>query len=903
MDRFRLAWDEAKDDPRSSLPLGNGDIGLNVWVDRKGDLLFYIGKTDSWGDNGRLLKVGKIRFHLVPPPGGKGTPIRQELRLADGTFRFSLGKGKDARKGRVWVDANHPVVLVEFQGEKPFSVEARLEPWRTRREPLPSLEVSDVLLDRSKPGRMHAPCIVEPDTILPSHPRGIGWYHFNVKSVGPAITGRIQGTEGLKRPDPLLHRIFGGLVLAEGGKRRDPSTLVTPPAKTQVFSVHILTLHPSTPKKWLAALDEQAARVESEPLKERRRNHEAWWRAFWNRSWIQVTRRTDTPAPSLVPSSPHPLRAGESQGGGNRFPGVLGRVSVFETPLSSEEIARLAAAGPGPALSPRRGLLGSWSHPRRGVLPIPKGGQPPSLTLEAWILLSGKGGGVGRILDRITPGGRDGFLLDTWPGRSLRFIAGHRVLLKKKCIEPGKWTHVAAVVDSNKGLLLLYLNGEEAARMEIPDETFLVSRAYALQRYVTACAGRGKFPIKFNGSIFTVPWPGRPGDADYRRWGPGYWWQNTRLPYTPLCASGDFEMMSPLFRMYLERILPVAKYRTRLYFGHGGAFLPECVYFWGDVFSESYGWKPWSERKDKLQVNRYHKWEWVSGPELVHMMLDYYEYTLDETFLRKKVLPAARDILAFFDEHYGRNEKGKLVMHPAQALETWWDCTDPMPETAGLRAVTKRLLSLPERLSTPADRAFWRKVLAETPPLPTRKVDGTVMLAPAARFAMKRNIENPELYAVFPFALIGVGRPGLELGIQALHHRWNRGASGWRQDDIFMACLGLAEEARRNLAARAGRWNRESRFPGFFGPNYDWVPDQDHGGVLMKALQAMILQPVGPKLFLLPALPPGWDVDFKLHAPFRTTIRGRTEKGILIDLESDPPARRKDIVLPPGRRR
>ncbi len=880
------------------MPLGNGDISLNVWVNPGGDLLFYAGKTDSWGDNGRLLKLGKLRFRVRGAAPFRGRPFSQTLRISGGVFLFSCGKGEGAWKGRVWVDANHPVVIVEFRGKKPFSVEARLEPWRTRRETLPSLEVSDVLVDRSRPGGMHAPCVVEPDTLLEGIGEGIGWYHYNVKSVGPGITGKIQGTEGLHRPDPLLHRIFGGLVLSRGAERKGPARLVSPEATSHVFSVHILTLWPSTPEKWLAALKKQAAAVEALPLEKRRAAHEAWWKAFWNRSWIQVTRRAGTPPPPLVPPSPHPLKAGEDQGGGNRFPGTIGRAGLFDRPLSPEEIAALARSGPGPALRNMKGLLGSWAAPGRGALDFPREKQTPSLTLEAWVRLTPGKGGIGRILDRITPGGSDGFLLDTWPGMSLRFIAGTRTLVKKGCLVPGRWTHVAAVADSKKGLLLLYVDGKEAARMEIPGETFLVSRAYALQRYVTACAGRGKFPVKFNGSIFTVPWPGRPGDADYRRWGPGYWWQNSRLPYVSLCGTGDFEMLRPFFGMYLDRVLPACRLRTRLYFGHGGAYMPECVYFWGDMFSEVYGWKPWKERKDKLQVNRYHKWEWVGGLELVWMMLEYYEYTLDENFLKEKILPAARDILAFFDEHYGRDEKGKLLMHPAQALETWWDCTNPMPEIAGLRAVAGRLLSLPKRLSTPKQRAFWKKILDETPPLPTRTVKGKTMLAPAEKFAMKRNIENPELYAVFPFRLVALGRPGLDLGIQAIHHRWDRGASGWRQDDIFMACLGLAEEARKNVAARASRWNRDSRFPGFFGPNYDWVPDQDHGGVLMKALQAMLLQADGRKILILPAWPEEWDVDFKLHAPFRTVVRGRVAGGKVVELEVDPPSRAKDVVLP-----
>jgi hypothetical protein len=47
-------------------------------------------------------------------------------------------------------------------------------------------------------------------------------------------------------------------------------------------------------------------------------------------------------------------------------------------------------------------------------------------------------------------------------------------------------------------------------------------------------------------------------------------------------------------------------------------------------------------------------------------------------------------------------------------------------------------------------------------------VDGLRMLAPAERFADKHNIENPELYAVFPYRRIAIGRPGIELGIEAL---------------------------------------------------------------------------------------------------------------------------------------
>ena len=73
--------------------------------------------------------------------------------------------------------------------------------------------------------------------------------------------------------------------------------------------------------------------------------------------------------------------------------------------------------------------------------------------------------------------------------------------------------------------------------------------------------------------------------------------------------------------------------------------------------------------------------------ELVWMMLDYYDHTLDEAFLKERVLPVAEEVLAFFEHYYKTDSAGKLVMHPSQAVETWWECTNPMPEVAGLRWV------------------------------------------------------------------------------------------------------------------------------------------------------------------------------------------------------------------------
>ncbi|MGC8745597.1 MAG: DUF5703 domain-containing protein [Candidatus Saccharicenans sp.] len=721
--KYHVVWDSPSKDTWGTMPCGNGDIGLNVWVEESGDLLFYIGKTDSWDDNCRLLKVGRVRIKLNPNSLARSKTFKQVLNLGDGAIEISLGEGDKRVDLHLWVDANHPVVQVEAKSKSPVEATASIEIWRTERYELPTIEVSDVHFDHDVPGNKHFPTIVEPDTVLSGLTDRIGWYHHNQKSVGPALAAQLQDMEGFKQEDPILHRTFGAVIKAERGERVDDLHLRSPASTSHLFSIYVLTKHPSSPEEWLKAVEDKITETEKIPYQARLEAHRRWWQQFWRRSWIDIHSK-----------SPN-------------------------------------------------------------------------------------------------------------------------------------------------------------------DDTYILTRAYVLQRFINACAGRGQYPIKFNGSIFTVPNPGIPGDADYRRWGPGYWWQNTRLPYISMCTSGDFDLREPLYRMYCGDVLEMAKYRTRHYFGHDGAYFNECVYFWGAAFNESYGWTPREKRTVVENESRWHRWEWEGGIELLFMLLEHYEHTLDENLLREMVLPLAHEILTFYDQHYRVDERGKIIMEPAQALETWWDCRNPMPEIAGILTVTEKLLELAGNKVGVPEKALWQRMHDKMPELPTREVDGLKTLAPAERFADKHNIENPELYAVFPYRRIAIGRPGLELGIEALNRRQDRGNFGWRQEDIFMAYLGLTDQAREYVVGRAKNWHKESRFPAFWGPNYDWIPDQDHGGVLLKAVQAMLMQTDGRKIYLLPAWPKDWDVDFKLHASYRTVVEGQVRHGKITKLKVTPSSRRSSIAI------
>ena len=129
-------------------------------------------------------------------------------------------------------------------------------------------------------------------------------------------------------------------------------------------------------------------------------------------------------------------------------------------------------------------------------------------------------------------------------------------------------------------------------------------------------------------------------------------------------------------------------------------------------------------------------------------------------------------------------------------------------------------------------------------------------------------------------------------GNRKTHHN-----KGWCQDGIQAACLGLRDEAAKLVYGRAAHLNTDARFPAMWGPNFDWIPDQDHGNNILTNLQFMVSQSVGDKIYLLPAWPKKWNVSFKLHASHQTTIEGEYRDGKLVNLKVKPQSRAKDVVL------
>ncbi len=441
-----------------------------------------------------------------------------------------------------------------------------------------------------------------------------------------------------------------------------------------------------------------------------------------------------------------------------------------------------------------------------------------------------------------------------------------------------------------------------------------VTLGYALQRWMAATEGRGASAMKFNGGMYTVgqePSPGTPydpdkgqKDADYRAWGSNYWFQNQRLLYWPMIAAGDFDALAPFYKMYLDA-LPLAKARTQLIYKHSGAVFPETMFFWGLPNNNDFGWN----REQTEMASRWIRWHVNNGLELTTMMLDTWDITQDAQFLRKTLLPLATELTAYFDQHWPR-VGGKLLFEPSAALETRQVATNPAPDIAGLMDVLPRLLALPRDFITLDQRAMWERTLADLPPLPRGRVDdkgkspltsetasptGTEVLWPAQKFGKFENVENPELYSVFPFRIFGVALPELNLARATYDARAYKASTCWGQDGIHAACLGWAAKAQAEAIANFTAYGEE-RFKWFWRAGHDYEPDLDNGGAGQMILQSMLLQQRGDKILLFPAWPKEWNVDFRLLAAKQTMITGSYRNGKVEKLTVSPPERAGDVV-------
>lgn len=441
------------------------------------------------------------------------------------------------------------------------------------------------------------------------------------------------------------------------------------------------------------------------------------------------------------------------------------------------------------------------------------------------------------------------------------------------------------------------------------NSVYQIGQNYQLFRYMLGCNAYGKYPTKFNGGLFTVDPvftnPELNFTPDFRNWGGGTMAaQNQRLVYFPMVKSGDFDMMKSQLDYYLG-LQKNAELRSQVYWKHGGAAFTEQLENFGLPNPTEYEWKRPVDYDPGMEYNAWLEYEWDTVFEFCQMMLQQKEYANEDI---QKYNPFIISCLRFFDEHYqylakNRGRKaldgdGHLILFPGSGAETYKMANNANSTISALQVITEKLLNLSSKELSKEDSDYLKGLQTRIPPLNFRTFDGHNTLAPAKSWERINNSEVPQLYSVFPWGIYGIGKPDLETALNTWKYDTDaikfRSHVGWKQDNIFAARLGLTNEAAKyNLLKMA---NSDRRFPAFWGPGYDWVPDHNWGGSGMIGIQEMLLQEANGKIYLFPAWPKDWNVHFKLHATQSTTVEVELVNGELKVLKVIPEERKKDII-------
>ena len=452
------------------------------------------------------------------------------------------------------------------------------------------------------------------------------------------------------------------------------------------------------------------------------------------------------------------------------------------------------------------------------------------------------------------------------------------------------------------------------------DPGFLIGRNYQLFRYMLACNRDGELPLLFNGGIFTTDnQPGRitgnnndelpiseggPITPDFRRWmGARFMSQNQRWLGWPTLANGDAELLAPSLAFYRDRSATAAA-RAKIN-GAEGVVYPEPLDVWGLCCVA-----PLTNGLCGAEHLTYH----------FSMMLEFAWMALqahDAVGISiSNDLPWIEGAVLFYDTYYRAETKqrtgkelgedGKLVIYPACGLEFAGGATDPIEVVCGLKRITAGLLALPE--VSPDLKARLEQIQTRLPEIPTGLRQGRLSLLPAKTWEREYNKWEPiEMYAYWPYRMAGITKPET---LQLARDTWDtipadraklcKQDYSWMANVVNMAALAWPKEAKqRAIYKMANNTAPQARFPAFFGPGHDWLPDHNWGGAGMVGIQEMLLAPepgAHGKLNLFPAWPAEWDVDFKLHAPGQTVVEGVLRGGKLKSLKVTPESRAKDIV-------
>lgn len=408
-------------------------------------------------------------------------------------------------------------------------------------------------------------------------------------------------------------------------------------------------------------------------------------------------------------------------------------------------------------------------------------------------------------------------------------------------------------------------------------------------------------------------YPGnQAGDADMfdwsqdrQTWTPSeYWLWNMRAEISANMSSGNYQLDTPIFNMYINDLASIEAWTKEQMGGLPGACVPEVMRFNGNGGSTAAGAnsacsEPGSPNWNALDI--------TSGPELSLYMWQQYQATGDLAFL-KRAFPFMEATVQFLIAYQHVGADG-LLHAVANAHETQWAVQDPTTDIAAEQAVLPVIARAAKLVGdTPARDpllAEFAKADTEIPPYPrtddaTRRqllnpdytgaetaaadATGTDMTAISYQPAAQRqNGENIELEPLWPWNDVSDQDPGMfALEQRSYAHRPNVGGNDWSLDSIDAARLEQPSQVESDLV---GLTTTHQVYPNGFadiGSSVGYQPYMEQSATIAAGVDEALAQDYDGIIRFAPAVPSDWDAAGTVYVQNNDKVDVQVENGTLV---------------------
>ncbi len=392
---------------------------------------------------------------------------------------------------------------------------------------------------------------------------------------------------------------------------------------------------------------------------------------------------------------------------------------------------------------------------------------------------------------------------------------------------------------------------------------------------------------------------------DEQTWTPSeYWLWNMRAEISANMSSGNYQLNTPIFDMYIDDLSNIEAWTKSQMGGLPGACVPEVMRFNGNGGSTAAGANsacsaPGSPNWNALDI--------TSGPELSVYMWEQYEGTRNVAFL-KKAFPFMEATAQFLLAYQNVGTDG-LLHAVANAHETQWAVQDPTTDIAADQAlfpiIGEAAKLVGDKSSSDPLLAQFTKAITQIPPYPrtddatktqllnpdytqaeTQAADatGTDMIAISYQPAATRhNGENIELEPLWPWDDVTDQDTDLfALEQRSYTSRPNKGGNDWSFDAVDAARLELPSQVESNLVSLTETHQVYDNGLADIGSTVGYQPYMEQSATVATAVDEALAQDYDGIIRFAPAWPSDWDGSGTVYIQDNDKVDVQVENGQLV---------------------